>query len=197
MEAEKERELTFYAVDTDPDQFQYFLTDDWERYYFDGRPYRDEWRPPEVFSYKPRLPEPDFWTFGLGGCGTAWAIRPEAFEHAPVLEPMLGYSGELLALPYNGRSFALFNITECIDALDKERTVWDYYDDGTIRDIEAPVFRLDRLGANLFKVPEDSSMRIYFWEDSQDWQSQFRAIVEREDLTGLEFKYLYSAEWHE
>jgi hypothetical protein len=182
--------LSFYHFFTDVDRFQFFLTDEKDLpYYFDGPPYRHLWKPFEVYSYKPRREEPDFWHVWVPG--TAWAIRPEAFEAVPELAVLLGYSGELLALPYEGRAFELFNVTECIDALDKERTVWRYYDDGDVADVREPVFRVDRLGANIFKVPEDSFQRIYFWE-GDDWQSQFRGLVERAGLTGLEFKFLYS-----
>jgi hypothetical protein len=183
--------VSFYHVYTDVDRFQYLLSDDDCDYWFDGRPYRHVWTPPTVFSYKPTREEPDFWEFGMGKFGTAWAIRPEAFKSAPELQPTIADSGELLPLPVDGRNFTVFNITECIDALDTERTAWRRYEDGSVADVEKPVFRIDRLGANLFKVPEDTSLRIYFWEDGS-WQDQFRALVEKAALTGLEFKFLYA-----
>ncbi|MGH3111479.1 MAG: hypothetical protein ACRDQT_11235 [Gaiellaceae bacterium] len=186
-----EMSLTFFRVTTDPDRFQFLLTDREDEYRFDGRRYGDRWVPPPVYSYKPRLKESDFWDFGMGVCGVAWAVRPEAFEKAPELRPVLQAAGELLPLPFDGREFELFNVTECIDALDKGSTTWDYYDDGSLADVADPVFRIDRLGANVFKVPEDSSMRIYLWEDDA-WHEHLRGLVERYRLTGLVFTRLYT-----
>lgn len=185
-------EVSFYRVTTDVDQFQYLLTDQLEDYCFDGRQHRNNWRAPDVYSYKPRRPEPDFWDFGMGAYGTAWAIRPEAFQRAPALNALLRYSGELLPLTFDSRDFVLFNVTECIDALDRTQSVWRFYEDGSLADVQDPVFRLDRLGASLFKIPEDGGIRIYYWEEEADWQSQLRAMIERDGLTGLEFTPLYS-----
>jgi hypothetical protein len=76
--------LTFFEVDSDPDRFQSFLLEDAsvaDRYEFDGRPLAQVWRPPAVYSHHARLPEGDFWDFGLGAFGTVvFAVRPEALD---------------------------------------------------------------------------------------------------------------------
>jgi hypothetical protein len=145
-----------------------------------------------VFLLKPTRPEQDFWDIGLGGHGTAWAIRPEAFANAPTLLHFLNPSGELLPLRHGEREFTVFNVTEVIDALDRERTTWDDYDDGTIADVERPAFRSDRLGEQIFKVPETSLGRIYYWEDAANAAEQFKAQVEHYGLTGLTFEIVDS-----
>jgi hypothetical protein len=69
--------LTFFEVDSDPDRFQSFLLEDAsvaDRYEFDGRPLAQVWRPPAVYSHHARLPEGDFWDFGLGAFGP-WCSR--------------------------------------------------------------------------------------------------------------------------
>jgi hypothetical protein len=184
--------ITFFEVETDPDVYQYLLFEDPDAVdgvIFDGSPKRDTWSPPEVYSYQPRLREGDFWDFGLGGVGAAFAVRPEALE---TVEYHLSFAGELLPLPYQGREFVVANITECIDALDHDATTWVYDERGKRHDVRAPVFRLDRLGWNLFKVPETAITRIYCWQDDPEAAEQFKSCVEIEGLTGLRFKELYS-----
>jgi hypothetical protein len=206
--------ITFYEVGTDPDRYQYFLLEEIGRVGLlsDGRPWEDNWLPPKVFSFQPRLREGDFWDFGLGAVGKCFAVRPEALQRTEVSH-FLNSAGELLALPYLGREFKVLNITECIDALDHERTTYredmefdeeelDELDDETRRLIEeepserqvkTPVFRLDRLGWQLFKVPETAITKIYYWERSEDDpEQQFRPYCQTQGLTGLTFTPIYS-----
>jgi hypothetical protein len=217
--------ITFYEVDTDVDRYQYFVIDGDEAWRWgyggdrflvaNGRPWADAWAPPPVFSFQPRLPEGDFWgILGLGGA--SMVVRPEALRHGH-LEIFLAPAGELLPLPYKGRDFRLLNITECIDALDEANTIWDYpLRDAYIlaeiardepdrvlteeeiessRHVESPRFRLDRLGWQLFKVPETAITQMYYWERSLDGEDeQLRAYCEREGLTGLVFRELYTTD---
>jgi hypothetical protein len=186
--------LTFFEVDTDPDRFQYFLLEESsvaESYEFDGRPLSNVWRPPTVYAYQPRLPEADFWDFGLGAFGTVFAIRPEALDRHE-LRQYLASVGELLALPYRGREFAVWNVTECIDALDADASVWLHYDNGERFRVKSPRFRRDRLGWNVFKVPE-MPQSIFAWVDDRvERQQLFKHRVEDGRLTGLVFRALYS-----
>jgi hypothetical protein len=186
--------LTFYEVDADPDRFQYFLLEDAsaaDRYHFDGRPLSHAWRAPAVHSYQPRLPEGDFWSFGLGAFGTVFAVRPEAFDR-PRLREYLTSVGELLPLPYDDREFAVWNITECIDALDAAASEWLHYDDGERFRVARPRFRPDRLGWNVFKVSEIPTS-IFAWTDERtERQRLFRHLVDDEQLTGIVFRELYS-----
>jgi len=204
--------ITFYDVECDVERYQYFLLEDGVRprgLVSDGRPWTDIWEPPRVFSFQPRLREGDFWRIGLGG--ECFAVRPETLGQTSVaifLQP----AGEFLPLPYEGRQFQVLNITECIDALDRERTAWDFYEDLDLSDLDpldrkhieeldtppavrSPVFRLDRLGWQLFKVPETAMTNIYYWERNLDGEEeQFRRYCERHELTGLVFTEIYSTE---
>jgi hypothetical protein len=185
---------TYFEVVSDPDRFQYFLLDDpsaVDRYTFDGRPLAKRWRPPSVYSYEPRLPEGDFWDFGLGGFGTTFAVRPEAHSRSG-LRQYLSSVGELLPLPYGGRDFAVWNLTHCIDALDRDASSWLHYDNGERFRVKVPRFREDRLGWNVFKVPEIPES-IYAWVDDKTEPLQlFVRLVEHEGLTGLTFRELYT-----
>jgi hypothetical protein len=187
--------LTFYDVESDPDRFQYFLLEDpsaADHYHFDGRPLSQVWRPPAVVSYQPHLPEGDFWDFGLGSLGTVFAVRPEALDR-PGLRQYLTSVGELLPLLYRDREFAVWNITECIDALDADASEWLHYDDGARFRVATPRFRPDRLGWNVFKVPEIPTS-IFAWIDDRTERKQlFRHLVDDEQLTGLVFREVYVA----
>jgi hypothetical protein len=186
--------LTFFEVESDSDRYQYFLLEDAsvaDRYEFDGRPLSDVWRPPAVYSYQPRLLEADFWNFGLGAFGTVFAIRPEALQRNE-LRQYVASVGELLPLPYRGREFAVWNVTETIDALDADASVWLHYDNGERFRVESPRFRRDRLGWNVFKVPE-LPHSIFAWVDDRIERHQlFKHRVDDSRLTGLIFRELYS-----
>jgi hypothetical protein len=186
--------LTFYEMDSDPDRFQYFLLENasaGDHYHFDGRPLSQLWRPPAVYSFQPRLPEADFWSFGLGAFGTVFAVRPEALNRRG-LRQYLTSVGELLPLPYQGREFAVWNVTECIDALDVEASEWLHYDDGTRFRVAKPRFRPDRVGWNVFKVPEISTS-IFAWTDDRTERRQlFKFLVDDEQLTGIVFREIHS-----
>lgn len=200
--------ITFFDVDADVERFQYFLFEDADealKLVSNGNPWKDHWVPPDVYSFQPRLREGDFWN--LGGVGRCFAVRPEAFETG--VDLFLQPAGELLPLPYQGREFQVLNITECIDALDREQTTWYRYDDLDEEEfdhgprevfkppprVEKPAFRLDRLGWQLFKIPETAVTNIYYWERSLDGEEeQFRHFCERHGLTGLTFTEIYTAE---
>jgi hypothetical protein len=200
-------------VDADLELYQYLLVEGNQPYVvFDGGPLRDMWRPPDVISFQPRLREGDFWgTLGFGGA--SFAVRPEALERTNV-EIFLAPAGELLPVPYGDRLFHVLNITECIDALDRDHTVWDYYEDIDLDEddveplerehleklqregvVKRPAFRLDRLGGQLFKIPETAITSMYYWERSEDGEEeQFRRACQAQDLTGLTFTPIYNAE---
>jgi len=60
--------------------------------------------------------------------------------------------------------------------------------------VERPAFRLDRLGWQLFKVPETAVTNIYYCEHSGMAEEPFRLFCEREGLKGLIFTAIYSTE---
>ena len=94
----------------------------------------------------------------------AFAVRPEAFRHDD-LEVFLGLAGELLSLPCEGREFKLLNITECLDALDWDQSTKKVTGRAAAGypeafNLDSPRFHLDRLGGQLFKIPEDAHAAI-------------------------------------
>ncbi|WP_192181618.1 imm11 family protein [Mesorhizobium amorphae] len=85
-------------------------------------------------------------------------------EHAPLLRKpavdalaaSLQPYGQLL--PLRGEEVWLFNVTNVIDALDKERSQIVTFEDGDILAIERYAFHADRIGnAEIFKLPMRAS----------------------------------------
>jgi hypothetical protein len=149
---------------------------------------------------------------GLVGAATI-CISPEQLEFgylASFLEP----AGELLELTCGSKTYLLLNVTECIDALDADHTTYkttpladlplDGVDEETLRILARrprtkrvvdPVFALDRLGWQLFKVPQTAIREMYYWERSEDDEAeQFRLYCERNGLLGLSFEFIYATE---
>ncbi|WP_192244614.1 imm11 family protein [Mesorhizobium silamurunense] len=85
-------------------------------------------------------------------------------EHVPLLRKpavdalaaSLAPYGELI--PLRGEKVWLFNVTNVIDALDRERSEIVYFDDGDILAIERYAFDADKIGtAEVFKLPMRAS----------------------------------------
>jgi hypothetical protein len=83
-------------------------------------------------------------------------------------------------------------VTECIDALDADASEWLHYDNGERFRVQSPRFRRDRLGWNVFKVPEMPESIFAWVDDRSDRQQLFKHRVEDDRLTGLVFRELYS-----
>jgi hypothetical protein len=157
---------------------------------FNGRPYPLKWKPVELYIPKPRLPRPDFYEFGQGVfvCNERAAlIAGEAME----------MTGELLPVSVEGETgkFYVYNCTNCLNVLDKKNSTYeDLVGDGSIMGLEQPAFIASRFGEEtLFKVPEDFGIEIYCLElTGNPDDGEFKAVVEQNGLTGLEFELVWS-----
>ena len=145
--------------------------------------------PPPVFIYEPKLKAGDFFNFD----SDALIANPRATE---ALRTLFEMAGELLPLPYKGEVYAILNVTECIDCVDRERTDWRRTPDGRIltSGTEKFAFRPTRFSESpIFKFPEDC-FGVYVVEGLLDPEEEFREIVRREGLKGLEFEEIWSDE---
>jgi hypothetical protein len=114
-------------------------------------------------------------------------------EHAPILKkpavealaPVLNKYGQLL--PLKGEDAWLFNVTNVLDALDKEKSGIVYFDDGDILDIERYVFKNEIIGmAEIFKLPKRASS-VYVTDS-------FVGKVRDAGLRGVSFAPLWTCE---
>jgi hypothetical protein len=69
----------------------------------------------------------------------------------------------LLPLSHLGRDFAVWNITECIEALDRDASSWLHDESGDRSRVHVPRFRVNRLGWNVFKVPKMPGSIFAWW----------------------------------
>src|SRR5689334_5593554 len=86
---------------------------------FSGQPFSRKWRPIQLHISMPALPTPDFYDFGIG----VFVCHQRA---ARLCGEPLEMCGELLPVTLErekGRFF-LYNVTNCINAVDYKRSKW-------------------------------------------------------------------------
>jgi hypothetical protein len=184
--------MKIYRVRPDVNHYQYFLLEDnklllSDMLKFDGTPKAENWVPPAVYIYEPKLKAgnfPDLWT-------TATIVVDEvALKH---LLGFLEWSGELLPLPHEGKLYHVVNLTGCYNVLDVHRTKWRY-EKGTLP-IDRYVFHRKRLPETpLFKIPETCTYEVLTCEGRNDPEHEFKGRVEQLGLKGLRFEELWSSE---
>jgi hypothetical protein len=182
IEIENEKYKGFYADDVDFElEVQGYLE-------FKCTPKGHDWVPPKVYMEemededKGTQPVPDIAAFRPGSL----VLSPRATE---ALKPILERTGELLPLPYQGETWFILNVTECVNALDKDRTEYVKDDeDGTILGIRRPVFYEDRLTrSSVFKIADDNFTSIYCHSADQNTEYDLKRAVESSGLRGIKF----------
>lgn len=180
--------MKIYRVQNDVEHFQYFLTEkeeDTRALLMDCTRRAHVWHPPQVYIYEPLLQEGDFFQFA-GGC---LILSPRATE---LLRTHLEMAGELLPLPYNGTTYTLLNVLECINCLDAERTGWAEWEGRRLHP-ERYVFHSNRFSeSELFKIPETYRAEILVVERDPD--EGFVADLKRFDVQGYELTLLWDSE---
>ena len=182
--------MKIYRVRADVNRYQYFLPKDMNTWQtgmlnFDGSSKEGEWNPPEVYSPYPKRKRGDFWNVSSG----AFAVTPEATNK---VRQFLEIAGEMLLLPYQDQQFAVSNVLECVDCLNRDQTEWGVVtDDGQkfspIKYVFYPNRITDAARYGLFKIPETSLAETFVFEDSENPQTEFKAFVDSERMTGLLF----------
>lgn len=186
--------MTVYEIVCDVNNFQSFaavdekiatevMVNEQALLRFDGRSKEEGWTPPEVKILKPRLKRGDFFALVPG----TFVASPEAWEKAAMFLEM---AGEILPLPYQGHEYGILNITDCRDCLDEQKSTWAKMSFGKM--LRKPYFAPNLFGeSSIFKLPQHPG-RIYCYEASRDPESEFKAFVEKEKLTGLSFREVWS-----
>lgn len=159
---------------------------------FQGVPFGKKWKMPTFYIEKPLIPKPNFFNIGA----SAFACDAKARELAG--EP-LEMSGEFLPIKVEGEKerYWIYNCTNCINVVDVKASKWQVFGSGAKdRMLQKPAFYAARFGEEtVFKIPEDRATQVYcaeFTGDSQD--GEFKAVVERSNLTGLKFELIWTDE---
>jgi|GEM_PF-1439205 len=142
-----------------------------------GQPVTEPLTPPEVFSRRPKLPSPDFWMFQNY---SALAMPPETVEK---VRPFLGEAGELLPLPYKSKTFSVLNVLRCV-----EYEIFPEKIPGRLLREQAA----DTIPLGLFRAIDRTY--LYVSEATGDPDTEFKAFVEREKMTGLKFLRVWDSE---
>ncbi len=100
-------------------------------------------------------------------------------------------SGEIIPIQIErGPELYILNILECMNGLDYENTVWDYYGDGTKGRILEYAFHKERIinESTIFKIPETVNIDIFCFANTKDREDEFYHIYHDNGLTGLLFE---------
>ena len=158
---------------------------------FDGQPYSRRWQPIELYIDKPKQPRPDFYHFGL----SAFVCNERALEH---VQGCLEEAGELLPVSIEREpgEFFIFNVTNCINVLDHEKSSWrGYGPNNMFKRLTTPVFIPERFGdESIFKFPEACATTYCLERSGEYREGEFKALVEHHGLTGIEFRLVWSDE---
>jgi hypothetical protein len=157
---------------------------------FMGVPFGRKWKTQTFYYEKSLLPRSDFEMIGP----SAFICNERARDlAASALEP----SGQFLPVRVEGEKgkYWIYNITNTINVVDQKKSRWVRLGRGVgARMLEKPAFKAERFGEeSLFKIPEDRGASMYCLEITGDASdNEFKAIVEKEGLTGLSFNLMWT-----
>jgi len=185
----KERRFKEYSIlATDDPTFSYIYQ---AGECLNGVPFKKVWKTPTFYIEKPLVPKPNFFNAVLGiVCDEkAREIAGEAMEMA----------GEFLPIRVEGEKgqYWIYNITNTINVVDHKKSNWqEYGSDPNDQILRRPAFVAARFGEEtIFKIREDRGARMYCVEFTGDPDDgEFKAVVEHNGLTGLEFELVWTDE---
>jgi hypothetical protein len=151
-----------------------------------------EWNPPPMIPLHPSRKKPDFWNPSYG---QAFAVGERAFKNTLGLDKMLTKAGQLLPLSFQHQTLTVCNILALEGCIDEEKSGWviRQYDGKRVRP-DRPFFIAGSLPeSSLFKISQ-SPGTMYAWEKDQNPEQEFKACVEKNKLTGLNFFKIWSEE---
>ena len=104
-------------------------------------------------------------------------------------------AGEILPLRVKDMLYAL-NVLNCNDCIDRENSVYDYYDDGTRGRILKFRFKKEMISltSSIFKAQKKANGEIYCFADVLPQEQEFYYVYQDKGLTGLKFEEIFSFE---
>lgn len=189
--------MRVYRLEQDPDRWQ-CLHPKGARYinFFSVPDHLEEgesraagWKPPPVEQVDPNLEESDFSMPDSG----ALIVNPRAYE---VLRPLLEEAGEVLPVLHQGETYHFLHVTRYVDALDLEAVKLN-----RIGEVKRYAFIPGKLaGVGLFKIATAwrgktpvCDLELYLADGHRRESHDFRALVQKHDLRGLEFKKVWES----
>jgi hypothetical protein len=126
----------------------------------------------------------NFYTFGLGG---SIIFDQKAYESK--LRGILQMAGEIIPIYVDGIKLYILNVRECINVLDRRRSILGTSPYGRGTTIKHYCFAHGwKNRSSIFKIPETSRHEILTYSGSQDPEMEFYTVYHEENLSGLAFK---------
>ena len=178
--------MVVYELRPDVNVYQFFLPhdlNDCDSLIFDCDERGKDWQVPRVYIERPKLRRGNFLGVNLGSAfccddATLWKGN---------ISSLLGMSNELIPFVHEGETYHIVNVLECINALDRERSIWSPYAPG-IGGPRTHAFHPARIPETpLFKIPEESKTTVFCHEGLGDTEDEFKREYDRLGLSGLKF----------
>lgn len=182
--------MRIYKVKPDVTKCQLIQRDDnYELVNFDCLPKKEDWLKDDWYIYDPIKPKTHFYiTAG------STIIFDEVVYNSDLLT-LFEISGEVLPIEIENEKYYFINVTNCINALDKEKTKYHFYPDGSKGRIKDFIFHSNRVGGPpLFKIPETRKVDILCSEGIVDSWDEFKGRYDELGFTGLKFTEIYDSE---
>lgn len=184
--------VTIFRLVTVPNETQWALPTDRSftaagGMLFDGTPKAATWKPPTFYIQNPLKPRANFFMLNPGALAFDAAVR----DH-PYVGMFLEMAGEILPIALDtGESIFVLNVTECVNALDSQRT--EFRLDPTTKVRAAIVryaFDVDRMTQSpIFKIPETRRAEILTFSGRFACaEDEFMSVFTQTKFTGLKFE---------
>ena len=189
--------VKIYRVKIDPTNSQWALPTDRQftargEMFFDGTPKAVTWNPPEFYIQNPLKPRSNFFILSPGALAFDNDVRTD-----PFIGMFLEMAGEILPIRLEtGESLFVLNVTECVNALDKEQTKWRLDPSTKVpAAIVTYAFHPQRLTQSpIFKIPETRRAEVLTFSGRFSApEDEFVSVYRQSRFTGLEFEEMWSA----
>lgn len=153
---------------------------------FDSSPKLNEWVIPDMKVYDPTTTASNFYCIGNSGVLVFDEIVLES------MQTMFEICGEILPINCEGKKLFALNVTECINVLDEDRTIWEFYSNGKRRRIKEYFFSRHLLSeSSIFKIPQIKTTKIFCYSEVKDVEDEFIGLYKLNALNGLVFEKVF------
>lgn len=169
--------MRYWVLDQLPDEYNcaFFDVEKEKRIYiFDGTSLLDKWDLlPVNFIYKSRK---------KGDCPWLQLLPFFSPKAIKILKDLMDNNVEYLPVTGEASKFVIVNVLKVIDALDKEKTIFDTLDDGTLLGYEKLVLQESKVNSeHIFKLTEFPRTYVIV-------SNEFKKRVEEMGLKGFTFE---------
>ena len=142
-----------------------------------------DWSKIDWQVFNPKMKKGNFFGLGLSG---ALIFDENVFKSD--LYTLIEMAGQILHIKVDGFNLYALNVLECVNALNRTKTVNDIYEDGTTGRILEYSFNKTQISVStIFKIPETCKGEILTYVGLKDEDDEFKSLYEKLGFTGLSF----------